>query len=255
MRGVGDELPLRADGLLERLEHLVEARSETAELVVALDLDPQAQIVRSRDLLGRVAEATHGRERGARDDCACGDRERDPARCDEGDQQREPVQRVVDLLQRAQHLHGEPLPERRGEDTDVHTADRRVCEVRVAGAARDERRLPVDRDRDRRVGGAEDVAVRLDELDEGVAAALAERGKVREETATGATDKAAPRAVERALRRRGAIAERVVDLAAEVAAHDHVDDRAGDRDGGGHGERDGEGQAGAQAHGSSSRSA
>ena len=217
-----------------------------AELVVALDLDPQAQVVRARHLLGRVPEAANRGERRTGDDRAGGDGERDAARRHEHHQQREPVERAVDLLQRAEHLHREPLPERRREDADVNAVDRRVRQVPVARAAGDELRLPVDRDRDRRIGRAEDRAVRLDELDQGVAAALQPRG---------AKNRPKPGAVEGSLGRRRTVPQRVVDLAAKVAADDHVDDAAGDRDRRGDRHRDREGQPRAEAHRSGSRSA
>ena len=54
VRGVGDQAPLRRLRALQRLHHLVEARGQPPELVVAADLDPPGQVAGPRHLLGRA---------------------------------------------------------------------------------------------------------------------------------------------------------------------------------------------------------
>ena len=52
VRGVGDELALRALRALERLEHGVEGAREPRDLVVAVRLDPAREVARGGDVLG-----------------------------------------------------------------------------------------------------------------------------------------------------------------------------------------------------------
>ena len=67
MRGVGDELPLGAARLLQSAEHGVEARGETAELVLAARLDPLREITGLGHVLGRLGQAAHRSESCLRD--------------------------------------------------------------------------------------------------------------------------------------------------------------------------------------------
>ena len=67
---VGDEVALRLDRALERVERRVEAARQARELVVALDLEPLREVGVGRQRLGAAREARDGRERRARDDAA-----------------------------------------------------------------------------------------------------------------------------------------------------------------------------------------
>ena len=60
---VRHELPLRAGRLLERSEHRVERRGETAQLVAPADVDPLGQVSGLGDALGGLGEPTNGSER------------------------------------------------------------------------------------------------------------------------------------------------------------------------------------------------
>src|SRR4029453_330207 len=50
---IGDELALSSGRLLERREHRVEARGETAELVLPLHVDPLGKVLGLADALSR----------------------------------------------------------------------------------------------------------------------------------------------------------------------------------------------------------
>ena len=80
VRGVGDETPLGGGRLLERGQHLVEARGEPAELVAALVVHPPRESRVALDLLGRAPLDAAPGERRARDDQAERGGEADAAR-------------------------------------------------------------------------------------------------------------------------------------------------------------------------------
>ncbi len=67
VRGVGDQPPLRRLGALERLHHLVEARRQPPQLVVAAHLDAPGQVVGPRHLLGGLRDLAGRGQRGPRD--------------------------------------------------------------------------------------------------------------------------------------------------------------------------------------------
>ena len=84
VRGVGDELALRVERALERVQHLVEAAGERRELVVAGGLDPPAEVAGRRHLLGRAPQALDRGHSRPRDEPAEHAGERDPAEADDG---------------------------------------------------------------------------------------------------------------------------------------------------------------------------
>jgi hypothetical protein len=78
VRRVRDELPLRAQGFVERGEHRVEARAEAAELVVAGRRDATREVARLGYVRRRLAQPAYRRERRRRDERAEGRRQADP---------------------------------------------------------------------------------------------------------------------------------------------------------------------------------
>ncbi len=73
VRGVGDELALGTDrfvevvaGMLEALEHRVEARGQLSDLVVGMDVDAAAEILGLADVLGGLGHLGQRREDPAR---------------------------------------------------------------------------------------------------------------------------------------------------------------------------------------------
>jgi hypothetical protein len=89
VRGVGNELPLRASGLLECGEHRVEARREAAELVAPFVVDAAREIPGLRDVLRRLRQAPNRCERRACDGEPQGCRDTDTAEADEDEDRAE----------------------------------------------------------------------------------------------------------------------------------------------------------------------
>jgi hypothetical protein len=131
VRGVGDELPLRADRSLERVEHGVERRPEAAELVVGIGLDPLAQVVRVGDPLGCGGERAHGPKRTASDDGPDERGERDSGEAGDSEAPAEPAQRIVDVAQRASGNECAPGSERTHVHPQLGSVD---LDVGVVGA-------------------------------------------------------------------------------------------------------------------------
>ena len=160
-------------------EHRVEARRRAGRARRGpRPRSRRLEVVRRGDVLGRVARAgARARAPRARRR-AGGDGERDAARGDEHHQQREPVQRVVDLLRAARSTWtaspGRAARVRTRTWTPSHrrvvAGTRRRCRRRRASSGgRPGSRPSTARRQDR--------AVRLDELDQRVAAARAERAR------------------------------------------------------------------------------
>ena len=246
MGGVGDELPLRARGVLERGEHRVERRGEPRELVAARDLDPAGEVARLGHVLGRAGEPAHGREqrrgddqaeRGGDDDAEGGDQEQPVA---------DPRQRVVDLVERARDLERVPVLERQREHANVRAGDVRVGEERALLAARRRAVALADGQLDLLAERADRRPGRRHELR--VAGRAAEEGggtSRNRRPASGVLDDPQPR-------RRRPRAQRLVDLAAQLVAHEHVGERRRGDDGERHGERAGQDEPRPEAHGSRS---
>ena len=99
VRRVGDEAPLRADRPLERREHLVEARREAAELVVAAR--PSTRSVRlpvAATLSAAAVRRRIGRSAAAATSAASAGRQRDADAADQEDPEADPVERAVGRL-------------------------------------------------------------------------------------------------------------------------------------------------------------
>ncbi len=153
VRRVGDELALRPRRLFERAEHGVEARGEPAELVAPLRVDPLGQIAGLRHLLGRVGQPSHRRQRGSRDGQPKAGGDPDSADRDQDQEQPHPVERAVDLGQRAGDLHGRVPHVREGEHAEVRAPGVQVGEERVALALSDRDGRVAHRQLDRLPGG------------------------------------------------------------------------------------------------------
>ncbi len=240
VRRVGDELALRAGRLLERAEHRVEARREPAELVVAGGLDALGQVAGGRDGLRRGRQPPHRGERGARDEKAERRGKRDAGRSDREQDRPDPVQRAVDVGERAHHLERRAWDVPHREHPDVDALDMSVANRLAASLGSDRAILVVDREGDGHAEDRQRAAVGVHELRVG---RVAEFGL---QVPVGARD-----VVGREPREVGcARAQAVVDRPAKLAAGDDVDHRGGDHDR----ERDGrsgdEGETRAKAHAS-----
>ena len=74
------------------------------ELVLPVCVDPLGEVARLGDRLGRLGQAPHRGERGARDEEPERRGDRDAAGRDQEQEERDPVERVVDLAQRPRDL-------------------------------------------------------------------------------------------------------------------------------------------------------
>ena len=135
MRGVRDELALLPLGLVERREHRVEARAEACQLVVPLEADPMREVARLGDDLGLARELRHGPKGRSRDERAEGGRGGDAAERHEDEDDPDPVEQAVDLLERPHELERVPVPDGHDELEHVRPLDHRVGEERVASLA------------------------------------------------------------------------------------------------------------------------
>ena len=178
VRRVGDEAPLRLERLLERREHRVERRAQGCELVVPALRDALARLAGLGDSLGGRRQPAHRGEGRARDDgssdCGGGDR----AERDEDEDEPQPFERPVRLLQAAHDDHRlvhEPqrvVGGRRDVLPQVEAADRDVAVVapRATLGHGDGVRVRLQRPAQRR---AEDAALVVDHLDAVAAVVLA----------------------------------------------------------------------------------
>ncbi|MEZ5098238.1 MAG: hypothetical protein R3C15_00160 [Thermoleophilia bacterium] len=196
VRRVRDELTLRLVGDLERRQHRVEARAEPGELVAAVDVDPVREILRLGDDLGLARQATHGLQRRARDEPAEQGRDADPADREEDQDQADPVQQPVDVVDRADELEGVPVVRGHRQHPHVHVRDGRVREEALPLAARGRQRLLLDRQLDEPGVLLDHRAVRPDGLDDdaGQAEARLDRGRAGSRPSQGRPRRAQARA-------------------------------------------------------------
>ena len=250
--GVGDELALGVHRSLERREHLVEAGGEGGELVVAVGVDPPAQVAGRGHLLGGPAEALDGRHRGPGDQVAERAGEPDPPEADECEDHRQVPQGRVDLVERTRDLDRLALLEPRGVYAEMGTVDLGLGVERPPLSLGHPRAATSEPSMVCGVVRPDHLAVALDEL--GVDAGAAERaaGDEQSRSAGGrvraARRAAAPRGPGRsrarpiwslaaAARNRehfaDVVPELVVDALAKLAAYEQVghDRDGGDRDG------------------------
>ncbi len=171
VRGVGNQLALRVNGgverahrALERVEHRVEAGRQAPELVNPCELDPPAEVLRERDVLGRLREALQRQHGGAGDQPPEQRRERDAADVEQREDQAQPAEQVVDFRELLGDLDRAPGRDVLGEDAHVQTVDLGVREVALTRVARQRPRAGVDRQRDVAGGPEQDVAMAVDEL-------------------------------------------------------------------------------------------
>ena len=253
VRGVGDQLALRAARLGERLEHRVEAAGEAGELVVADRLDAAREVLRG----GHVARAAHqapdGPHGAAADEPAEHRREDDAGEADQGEHDRQPAQGGVDVLERARGLQRLALGELRHVDAHVGAVELGVVEERLGQALGDGHHARAGLQQRLLIGRRLDVAGARDDLR--VAGLLAERrGRQQQQELAPlllGVELAALRAVARLRRGGDALAQRaqpVVDRVAQLGAHEDVGGDRGQRDGERDGQRGQQHQAAAVAH-------
>jgi hypothetical protein len=129
VRRIRDESPLTTDRVFERGQHAVEAPGEPAELVVAFDLDPLAEVAGRGHTFGCSREPAHGTQGSRRDERRDrrGGCDADPA--DEQDPELDAVERSICLVERHRGDDRAATPDRRDELPQVDVADgrRRVC--------------------------------------------------------------------------------------------------------------------------------
>ncbi len=134
VRGVGDELALRALGALERFEHRVERGREPRDFVLALGLDPAREVARRGDVLGGLGELRDRPDRGAGGEPREHDGERDPHQCERAERPAQRAERAVDLGQRPRGDDRGPVRAAAHVHAHVHVADLTVgVERRLAG--------------------------------------------------------------------------------------------------------------------------
>src|SRR5712691_4369849 len=116
VRGIGDELALRAKRHLELPEHRVEARTETAELVAAFRRDTPGEIPRAGDFLDRGGEPLDRRQRRPSVERAEQTTQKDRA-YGEGDQEQPRLsQDAINELEILDRLDGAAVLDRHDED-------------------------------------------------------------------------------------------------------------------------------------------
>jgi len=165
VRGVADELLLRAGGRLQRGQHRVEAGREPAELIGSVRLDALGEVSGLRHVLGRARQTADRRERGARDReaesrCQC-----DPDRGDDEQVVADARERVVDLGERPRDLDGEALRVRDRDHPHVHAGDVGVREEAVPLPVRHRAHVVVHRELDLLVRKPDRVPGRAHDLE------------------------------------------------------------------------------------------
>ncbi len=171
VRGVGDELALRVNGgverahrALERVEHRVEARRQAPDLVVTCELDPPAEVLCERDVLGGLGEALQWQHGGAGDQPPEQRRKRDAADVEQREDQAQAAEQVVDFGELLGDLNRAPGRDVLGEDAHVQAVDLGVREGPLALVERQRPGAGVDRQRDVAGGPEQDVTMAVDEL-------------------------------------------------------------------------------------------
>jgi hypothetical protein len=227
VRGIGDQAALRRLRALQRGHHLVEARSQAAQLVVAADLDAPRQVVRAGHLLGRVRDLARRRQGGARHHRPKRRRHGDAAGADQEQDQDQRGKRVLRLLEGCSHLDSAAVGEWLGQHPQrrcvVHldAAQKRFVQldVREAGLAAAHRQLPVgggNGDRELRLRRPHDGAVGADDLAQG-GRRPRRPGRARRNPPLGVAVQPHRSAV-------GLAAQLVVHLVAQAVADQDVDD-------------------------------
>ena len=171
VRGVGHELALRvhgrverAHGVLERVEHRVEAAGEAPELVFPGGLDAPAEILRQGDVLGGLGEALERLHRRARHEPPEQRGEGDAADDEQDEDQAQPAEQAVDFGERLGELDGVAATERLGEQAQVGPFHVSVAQKRFAAAFCQRQRARVDRERESFRGAFDDLAAAVHHL-------------------------------------------------------------------------------------------
>ena len=178
MRGVGDQSALGRLGALQRGHHLVEARSEPAELVVAADLDPVGEVVGAGDLLGGVGDLAGRGQRGSRHHRAERGRQRDAAGAHRGQDDDQRVEGVVGVLERAGDLDRAALRQRLGQHAGRVPCESTSLNWAAPPSIASVRSVARDRELEARAGIRDGRAIGPDQLGQGRGCARA-RGRDR----------------------------------------------------------------------------
>ena len=114
MRGVGHQLALRADRVVERraralqaVEHRVEAGGQLADLIIGVDADPAGEVVGLADVLGRLRDLGQWRQDSPPGKAAECRRQRDSAQEHQREDQPQVGEDPVDAVERARELEGD----------------------------------------------------------------------------------------------------------------------------------------------------
>ena len=244
MRGVGDELALRAARVGERLEHGVERAREAGQLVVADRVDPAREVLGGGDVARAPHQPPHGPHGAAADDAAEHRGQHHAAEADEHKHERDPAHGGVDVLERLRGLERLSVGERADVDAHLGAGQLGVVEERLRAALGHGQHARPGGQQGRATGRRLDAAGARHHL--GVAL-FAERGGREQEQELAALllalDLAARGAGAGRRLGRHPLVERaqvVVDRVAQLGAHGDV---GGD---GGHRHREGHGHGGEQ---------
>ena len=132
MAGVADQLPLRGQGPLQRVQHRVERRGQPPELVSAIHLDPAGRVAGRGHLLRDRGQPAYRRQAGPRHAPAGQRRQGDSDGAQQGQGRPDAGHLRIHRVERRGHLQGQARRERRGEDHGADPAQRGLAVVRAA---------------------------------------------------------------------------------------------------------------------------
>ena len=228
VRRVGDQMALRHNRALERLQRRVERLRKPPQLVVGRGLEPAPEVGRRRDRLGLLRKSPHRPQGCPRHGAAEHRREHNTADGDAREQQQQAVQHAIGLAERPRHLDRAAAGKRCAQHPDVAAADVLVLDHHGSAAPRDVRHARIDREREI-LAGPEQPAAGGDELHDAPGASEPRVAAVWGRGRGGAIARVLDPRLE-VLDLRGAVAERRVDLAAQLRPDGDVGADGGQRD-------------------------
>src|SRR5437763_7241997 len=166
MRCIGDQIALRLDGLLERIERLVEACREPPQLAGPCLLQMARMLQLAGHILGATQEALDWRQGRARDGQAEQAGEQHPTRDQQSVGEQQSVEDRIDPGEREGHLHRPVVvrvPDR--EHFEMHAVHRGGAENAAVRARGDLNYTRVYRQRSCLAGRLERRPVWVDDLD------------------------------------------------------------------------------------------